>query len=203
MLGDRIGLKLTFNKKEYELNVNFKFLKNLDQLLKINNADINAIEYIEKFFSNENKDSYYIDFIYCMCDGKIEFNDLIELVKELDESFFIQLAYYISLEMNMEDIFIKEQEEEEYNNKEESEIDTFLSYWDRNYYIATIQLNYSYNKFLNSSPREITTLGKLHEDFYKNIILKRDIEIAKAKNNANKEEEKEVKVTRLRDLFTK
>lgn len=198
MLGDRYELNIKYNDKKYKLNINFKFLKNLNSLLQATKSNEDVFSYINKYISSDEKGNE-LDIIYCMLDGKIGLFELVEVINNLDDLFLKSLKEFVVLEMNTEDIFEEDKEEDDDPEEDKRK---FLRYWDNNYYIAIHQLNMSYNKFLNSSPREILTLGKLHGDFYKNIIIKRDIAIAKAKANANEvEKEKVVKVTRLRDLF--
>lgn len=199
MLGERYDLKLKYNNQEYKLNINFKFLKNLNVLLNTVQSEEDVFTFIKKYIENDDKGKE-LDIIYCMLDGEIHLLNLIEVKDNLDELFLKKLKDFIRIEMSIEDIF-EEEIEENIEDELEEEDKNFIRYWNYNYYMAIHQLGMNYNKFLNSSPREILTLGKIHGDFYKNIIIKRDIEITKAKLNANIENEEVTKVTRLRDLF--
>ena len=121
----------------------------------------------------------------------------------------LDMFFLVSIEIKEEDIFDKEEDdsEEEVDENSNDDIKEFIKFWNANYYAAIYQLNMSEEKFLNSSPREIRTLMKLHKNFLKGIILDRDIDIAKAKNKANEnyidngKVEKVQKVSRMRDLF--
>lgn len=206
MLGDKYELELKYENELYKLKFTFKFLKNLYNMM-----NVNSLSYIKDFLNckDEEMKSYCIPILYSMLDGNIEYVKLIDIIKKLDNEFIFDMLFLVSIEIKEEDIFDKEEDdsEEEVDENSNDDIKEFIKFWNANYYAAIYQLNMSEEKFLNSSPREIRTLMRLHKNFLKGIILDRDIDIAKAKNKANEnyidngKVEKVQKVSRMRDLF--
>lgn len=206
MLGDKYELEIKYNNESYKLKFTFKFLKNLYNMM-----NVNPLSYIKDFLNckDENMKNYCIPILYSMLNGNIQYEKVIDITKELNNEFILDMLFLVSIEIKEEDIFDKEEDdsEEEHDENSNEDIKEFIKFWDANYYAAIYQLNMSEEKFLNSSPREIRTLMKLHKNFLKGIILDRDIDIVKAKNKANEnyiyngKVEKVQKVSRMRDLF--
>lgn len=206
MLGNKYELEIKYNNESYKLKFTFKFLKNLYSMM-----NVNPLSYIKDFLNckDEEMKKYCIPILYSMLDGKIKYKKIIDIANELDNEFMLDMFFLVSIEIKEEDIFDKEEDdsEEEHDENSNEDIKEFIKFWDANYYAAIYQLNMSEEKFLNSSPREIRTLMRLHKNFLKGIILDRDIDIAKAKNKANEnyiyngKVEKVQKVSRMRDLF--
>lgn len=202
MLGEKYCLKLSIDNKVKKLICNFRFIKNLNELLVSTNNELSAIDYLNKFILDKDTDNYSIDIIFCMLNGHISLSELQGVIsginiKELSD----KLRIAILNELSKENIFNLEKEESEVE-EEESSFKKFNRFWNSNYFLATVILKMKYKEFLESSPREIQTLGKLHGDYLKNIILARDVEISRVRVKANKEEHVEkIKCKRLRDIF--
>lgn len=206
MLGDKYELELKYENELYKLKFTFKFLKNLYNMI-----NVNSLTYIKEFLNCKDEEikSYCIPILYSMLDGKVDYEKIINIANELDNEFILDMLFLVSIEIKEEDIFDKEEDdsEEEIDENSNDDIKEFIKFWNANYYAAIYQLNMSEEKFLNSSPREIRTIMRLHKNFLKGIILDRDIDIAKAKNKANenyidnRKVEKVQKVSRMRDLF--
>lgn len=207
MLGDKYELELRYENKIYKLKFTFRFLKNL-----YNMVNVNPLTYVRNFLNSNNLEeskNYCISILYSMLNGRIEYEKLITIVKELDNEFLLDMLFLVSIEIKEEDIFDKEDPNNSSDDdSSDDDIKEFIKFWDINYYVSIYQLNMNEEEFLDSTPREIRTLTKLHKNFLKGIILDRDIDIAKAKNKASEEYifhkgkvEKVQKVSRMRDLF--
>jgi hypothetical protein len=203
MLGDNYLLELSINDEERELKFDFRFLRNLNSLLRESNSNCSPIDYIDNFIKAEDKEKYYIDILYCMLNGEISLEDLQEIIEKVKENLFPVLFMLIVTEWRVEDIFENEENDSEEEAEKESNENEFLRFWDSNYYNAIYQLNMTEEEFLNSSPREIGTLNKLNAEYYKNIILQRDMVIQNTRKKANEYGEKEeiIEGTRLKDMF--
>lgn len=206
MLDDKYLLELSIDGEIKELSFNFRFLKNLYSLLKQSGTNSSPIKFIDDFIKAEDKEGYYIDILYCMLNGEINLEDLQEIIGQVKESLFPVLYTLIVVEWRVEDIFENE-ENDNLESEEDENIDyekEFVRFWDSNYYNAIYQLHMNEDEFLNCSPRKLGTLNRLHTEYYKNIILQRDIAMQKARNEVsedNRDNEKVERCSRMRDIF--
>ena len=195
--------QLYIDNIQVPIKITFKILENIYNL--INDIEMSSVfdlkvktpfDLIENIDDKEN----IIALLYCCCQGKIDTQDIKEIINDLDKlnleaiKRMVRASIVTSLIDNTED------------KKEETKGDesTFDDYYNYLYLSATTQLGFSKEQFYNSTPSELKQLlnnDMLHK---KNVLIRAYIDVMEARNKSvpnNKKEENVIQASDANEFF--
>ena len=177
---------LTIDGVKFSLKLTFKVLERIYNL--INDSDLNLMfrlkaespfDLIENIESKEN----IIALIYCYADGKIDKEDIEEIINNLSEIEYAGIKEIIKA-ATLSSI-ISTEDTKETKKEETKEEETFDDYYNYLYLSAITQLNFSKEQFYNSTPSEVKKLLNNNLLHRKTALIRTYIDIVKARNNSN------------------
>lgn len=199
MICDKYSVDLKINNIDFELKINFSFLKKLYNL-----TGRNPFSYLYELVDNFNDDTMHLSrILYTLLDGKLSIKDInFYLIdnEKIKLDIYLQLMRLISLELaseNKKDDF----EFNEDGNKTEDEINSFISYFNYSYFVAIKKLNMSEEEFYDSSPRILKTMDELNKEYEKNMLLEAYVDIVKSEGKAKKEDKPKMKKNKAKSLM--
>lgn len=145
MICDKYSVDLKINNIDFELKINFSFLKKLYNL-----TGRNPFFYLNELVDGFYKDSEHLSkILYVLLDGELSIKNInFYLIdnKKIKFDIYLELMRLISLELaseNKRDNFELNEDE----NKIEDEIVSFKSYFNYSYFVAIKKLNMSEEEF--------------------------------------------------------
>lgn len=177
---------LTIDGVKFSLKLTFKVLERIYNI--INDSDLNQMfrlkaespfDLIENIESKEN----IIALIYCYADGKIDKEDIEEIINNLSEIEYAGIKEIIKA-ATLSSI-ISTEDTKETKKEETKEEETFDDYYNYLYLSAITQLNFSKEQFYNSTPSEVKQLLNNNLLHRKTALIRTYIDIVKARNNSN------------------
>ncbi len=210
MLGSKKNeIKIKINDITYKFTLDFRTIKYIVEEFKEDYFTV-----LSRFYGVHDV-TYLSTLLYCMCHRKLARKDIIEnLLADIETQIDIYSVVHSIIEIENNTEFKKPKiiEKDTTNNSEEEEeveeyepltpMEQFEQWWNKCYYFALVKLNWSENKFFNSTPREIQTLIDIDNSINKNTIIGANIEFenmkAKAQMRAQKDnKEKEEETNRI------
>lgn len=177
---------LTIDGVKFSLKLTFKVLERIYNI--INDSDLNQMfrlkaespfDLIENVENKEN----IIALIYCYADGKIDKEDIEEIINNLSEIEYAGIKEIIKA-ATLSSI-ISTEDTKETKKEETKEEETFDDYYNYLYLSAITQLNFSKEQFYNSTPSEVKQLLNNNLLHRKTALIRTYIDIVKARNNSN------------------
>lgn len=177
---------LTIDGVKFSLKLTFKVLERIYNI--INDSDLHSMfglkvespfDLIENIESKEN----IIALIYCYADGKIDKEDIEEIINNLSEIEYAGIKEIIKA-ATLSSI-ISTEDTKETKKEETKEEETFDDYYNYLYLSAITQLNFSKEQFYNSTPSEVKQLLNNNLLHRKTALIRTYIDIVKARNNSN------------------
>ena len=177
---------ITIDGVKFSLKLTFKVLERIYNI--INDSDLHSMfglkaespfDLIENIESKEN----IIALIYCYADGKIDKEDIEEIINNLSEIEYAGIKEIIKA-ATLSSI-ISTEDTKETKKEETKEEETFDDYYNYLYLSAITQLNFSKEQFYNSTPSEVKQLLNNNLLHRKTALIRTYIDIVKARNNSN------------------
>ena len=195
---------LTIDGVKFSLKLTFKVLERIYNI--INDSDLHSMfglkaespfDLIENIESKEN----IIALIYCYADGKIDKEDIEEIINNLSEIEYAGIKEIIKA-ATLSSI-ISTEDTKETKKEETKEKETFDDYYNYLYLSAVTQLNYTKGQFYNTTPSELKQLLNNNMLHKKNALIITYIDIMSARNSSNQkaEENKTIKAVDANQFF--
>lgn len=195
---------LTIDGVKFSLKLTFKVLERIYNI--INDSDLHSMfglkaespfDLIENIESKEN----IIALIYCYADGKIDKEDIEEIINNLSEIEYAGIKEIIKA-ATLSSI-ISTEDTKETKKEETKEEETFDDYYNYLYLSAITQLNFSKEQFYNSTPSEVKQLLNNNLLHRKTALIRTYIDIVKARNNSKNHASKDttIKVADANEFF--
>lgn len=194
---------ITIDGVKFSLKLTFKVLERIYNI--INDSDLNLMfrlkaespfDLIENIENKEN----IIALIYCYANGKIDKEYIEETISNLGEIEYKAIKEIIKAATISSLISTEDTKETKEETKEK---ETFDDYYNYLYLSAITQLNYTKNRFYNTTPGELKQLLNNNMLHKKNALIKTYIDIMNAKNSSNQkvEENKTIKAVDANQFF--